>query len=156
MFNERRRAAMAVECYSCRSISGKTRISPGPYIYQGQFWLVDHAYPTRMKGWLVLVLRRHAEALHELTTEEYTEMAALLERTVRLLRRETGCAKEYAVCFAEAEHFNHIHIHVVPRPADLPEELRGPRIFTMLQVSEAGAVPPQEIREFCERLATRF
>ena len=76
---------------------------------------MDHAYPTRMKGWLVLVLKRHAEALHELSTEEYTEMAALLERTVRLLRSEMGCAKEYAMCFAEAEHFNHIHLHVVPR-----------------------------------------
>ena len=56
---------MAAECYSCRSISGTTRISPGPYIYKGQFWLVDHAYPTRLKGWLVLVLKRHAETRFE-------------------------------------------------------------------------------------------
>jgi diadenosine tetraphosphate (Ap4A) HIT family hydrolase len=147
---------MAADCYSCRSIAGEKRISPGPYIHEGRFWLVDHAYPTKMKGWLVLVLRRHAEALHELTSEEHAEMAQLLERTVRLLHREMGCEKEYAMCFAEAEHFNHIHLHVVPKPANLPEDLRGPRIFAMLKVSQDEAVPPEEIKEFCERFAAQW
>ena len=64
-----------MECFSCRSISGDKRISPGPYIHEGNYWLVDHAYPTSLKGWLVIVLKRHVEALHELSQEEFKELA---------------------------------------------------------------------------------
>jgi hypothetical protein len=48
-----------MECHSCRSISGEKRISPGPFIYEGAYWLVDPAYPTSHLGWLVIVLKRH-------------------------------------------------------------------------------------------------
>ncbi len=57
---------------------------------------------------------------------------------------------------AEAEGFNHIHVHVVAKPHDLPAELRGVRIFDMLKVDEAGAVPPHEIAQFCEALREEF
>ena len=43
-----------MECLICCSISGERRISPGPFIYEGAYWLVDHAYPTLLKGWLVI------------------------------------------------------------------------------------------------------
>ena len=56
-----------MECWTCKSNLGEKRISPGPTIYEGKYWLVEHAYPIKMIGWLVIVLKRHAEALHELT-----------------------------------------------------------------------------------------
>lgn len=49
----------------------------------------------------MLVLKRHAAALHELTSDEFAELGELLERTVRVLHTVTGSAKEYASCFAE-------------------------------------------------------
>lgn len=144
------------ECRSCRSNHGEERISPGPPIYVGRFWQVEHAYPTRLPGWLVIVLRRHAEALHELRTDEYVELGYVLERTVRVVHEATGCAKEYVACYAEADGFQHIHFHVVPRAADMPTHLIGANSFALLKVSEVEAVQPEEIRALCESLRTRF
>ncbi len=144
-----------MECYTCRSISGERRISPGPTIYEGRYWMLEHAYPTRLKGWLVIVLKRHAEALHELTQEEFAELSEVQPLAARLLHDTLACEKEYAICFAEKEHFQHIHFHIVARPHDLPEELKGTRIFAMINVTEAESLPRVEIKAFCEELRNR-
>ncbi|HUP26855.1 MAG TPA: HIT domain-containing protein [Chloroflexia bacterium] len=141
-----------MDCYSCKSISGEQRISPGPPIMEGQYWVVEHAYPVKMVGWLVLVLKRHAEALHELTTEEFAEMASMQEMVCRLLHKQTGCRKEYTVCFAEAPHFHHVHVHVIARAHEMPDEIKGTGIFTMLKATEAEAVPREQIDNFCRKL----
>ena len=143
-----------MDCYTCRSISGERRISPGPTIYEGRYWLIEHAYPTRLKGWLVIVLKRHAEALHELTREEFVELGELQALAARLLHETLHSAKEYSVCFAEKEHHRHIHFHIVAIPHDLPDELKGTKIFAMINVTEAEALPPEEIKAFCEMLKT--
>ena len=145
-----------MECLTCRSNSGEKRISPGPTIYKGQYWLVEHAYPVKRLGWLVLVLKRHAEALHDLTPEEFTELGSLQSRLTRLLFEEVHCEKEYISCYAEMEHFRHIHFHVFAKPADFPDELKGGKSFALLKVTAAEAVPAEEIIAFCELLQSRF
>jgi diadenosine tetraphosphate (Ap4A) HIT family hydrolase len=70
----------ATDCWTCRSLSGEKRISPGPTLCEGQYWVVDHAYPARQVGWLVIVLKRHAEALHELGDAEFEELARARRR----------------------------------------------------------------------------
>ena len=145
-----------MECLTCKSISGEKRISPGPTIHEGKFWLVEHAYPCQLKGWLVLVLKRHVEALHELSQEEFMELAELQYKLTRLLSHELDCEKEYSICLAEAEHFHHTHFHLIPKPKNLRNELEGTRIFAMLKVEEKDAVPPDEIKSFCENLNTKF
>jgi diadenosine tetraphosphate (Ap4A) HIT family hydrolase len=145
-----------MECLTCKSISGEQPISPAPRIFEGQYWLVDHAYPCKLTGWLVLVLKQHAEALHKLSSEEFTEMGDLLGRAVKALKNVVGSEKEYVMCFAEAEGFQHIHVHIVPKASDLPEELRGPGVFAMLKVSPEDAVPPDELRAFCDTLRNAF
>jgi diadenosine tetraphosphate (Ap4A) HIT family hydrolase len=144
----------SAECWSCPSLSGARRISPGPFIYEGRYWVVDHAYPTRLPGWLVLVLKRHAEALHDLSAEEMTEMGDLIRRSCLVLRAVTGCQKEYVSLYAEAPHFAHLHVHIIPRAADLPDNLRGPRVFGLL--SAESAVPPEAVRALSEELRARF
>ncbi len=145
-----------VECLSCKSISGQKRISPGPIIYEGRSWLVEHAYPCAMKGWLVLVLRRHAEALHELTHEELWELGELQGRVARLLKQEMDVEKEYSVCFGEVEGFKHIHFHLIAKPRDLPDDLKGARIFAMLKPGEREPAPEAEIAEFCAMLRDKM
>jgi diadenosine tetraphosphate (Ap4A) HIT family hydrolase len=145
-----------MECWTCKSNSGEKRISPGPTIFEGKYWLVEHAYPVRVTGWLVVVLKRHAEALHELTMDEFTELGALQFRLTRFLFEELQCEKEYISCYAEMEHFRHIHVHVFARPPDLPDELKGGKSFALLKVAPEEAVPADEIVAFCERLQSRF
>jgi diadenosine tetraphosphate (Ap4A) HIT family hydrolase len=145
-----------VECWTCKSNTGEKRISPGPTIFEGQYWLVEHAYPVKVIGWIVIVLKRHAEALHELTSEEFTELAEIQARLIPLLHEELNCEKEYVVCYAETEHFYHIHFHVFAKPPDLPDKLKGGKSFALLKVTDEEAVPPRQIIAFCELLRNRF
>ncbi|HEX2990002.1 MAG TPA: hypothetical protein VHO49_04945 [Anaerolineales bacterium] len=145
-----------MECWTCKSNSGERRISPGPTIFEGKYWLVEHAYPVRVIGWLVIVLKRHSEALHELTMDEFAELGALQSRLTRFLFEELHCEKEYISCYAEMEHFRHIHMHVFARPPDLPDELKGGKSFALLKVAPEEAVPADRIVAFCERLQSRF
>lgn len=140
-------------CYSCEALRGERHISPGQRIFEGKWWVVEHAWPTSVVGWVVLVLRRHAGALHELAADELTEMGTLLARVVRALHAETDCAKEYLACFAEAEHFQHVHLHVVPRATGLPQELQGPRIFALLNPADGSQASVADVQAFCGRLA---
>ncbi len=144
---------LASICYSCEALRGERHISPGQHIYDGRSWVVDHAWPTALAGWVVLVLRRHAAALHELTSDEFAEMGTLLARTVRALHTETGCAKEYLACFAEADHFQHVHIHVVPRASDLPHALHGPRSFALLKPNDDELAAVADVQAFCARMS---
>jgi len=145
-----------MECWTCKSNSGEKRISPGPIIFEGQYWLVEHAYPVKVIGWIVIVLKRHAEALHELTSKEFTELAEIQAKLIPLLHEELNCEKEYVVCYAEMEHFRHIHFHVFAKPSNLPEELKGGGSFALLKVTDEEAVPPRQIIAFCELLRNRF
>ena len=145
-----------MECWTCKSNSGEKRISPGPTIFEGKHWFVEHTYPVKTIGWLVIVLKRHAEALHELSTEEFAELAQIQARVTHLLYEELRCEKEYISCYAEMEHFRHIHFHVFARPPHWPEELKGGHSFALLKVSAEQAVPPGDIIAFCELLKNRF
>jgi diadenosine tetraphosphate (Ap4A) HIT family hydrolase len=144
------------KCLTCLNLSGERRISPGPYIYEGTYWLVDHAYPTTHLGWLVILPKRHIEALHELTREEFQELAEIEYRLVQVMHTDGSVLKEYMMCFAEGQGFAHVHIHVVPRPIDLPAEIKGPRVFALLAVDAEHAIPAQEITAFCEEFTRKL
>lgn len=145
-----------MECLTCKSNAGQRRISPGPTIYEGNYWLVEHAYPVKTTGWTVIVLKRHAEALHDLTSEEFAELGQIQFKLTRFLYEELDCEKEYISCYAEAEGFHHIHFHVFARPVDFPNEWQGGRSFALLKVPPEEAVPPVDIAALCQSLKQRF
>jgi diadenosine tetraphosphate (Ap4A) HIT family hydrolase len=145
-----------MDCWTCKSNTGEKRISPGPTIFEGKYWLVEHAYPVKTIGWIVIVLKRHAEALHELAAEEFAELAHIQAKLIPLLHKELDCEKEYVSCYAEMEHFRHIHFHVFAKPSNLPREFKGGGSFALLKVTQEEAVPSTELISFCELLKDRF
>ena len=145
-----------MDCYSCLSLSGEKRISPGPIIAESSFWVVEHAYPTSLKGWLVIVLKRHAEALHELSQEEFAELAQIQYRLAQILGQYAQTEKEYMLCLAEAEHFHHIHIHFVARSKDLPLEAQGQRVFSQLNTDEQRSLSPEEVIAICKDFRQKY
>ena len=147
---------MNEDCWTCRSISGEKRISPGPTIFEGEYWLIEHAYPVKVKGWLVIVLKRHAEALHELTSSEFVELAQIQSKLTQILFEELHCQKEYISCYAEKQHFCHIHFHVFAKPYELTSDLLGAKSFALINISETEAIAPGELITFCELLKSRF
>ena len=60
--------------------------------------------------------------------------------TTRGLPRATG---KYQF-LAEAEGFEHLHVHTVPREEDMPPERRGKRVFDWLDMPEEEAVSDEE------------
>jgi diadenosine tetraphosphate (Ap4A) HIT family hydrolase len=97
------------------------------------------------------VLKRHAEALHVLTEDECAELGTLQWAVAKTLASQTGCAKEYVAFFAEMPGFHHVHFHVVPRAVDLPADLRGGKVFALLQAARDDVVAPDRVVEFCVR-----
>lgn len=114
-------------------------------IWRTAYWDVVHAYNTSLPGWLVLVARRHIEAVAELTEAEAAELGLLQQRVSLLLGEVTGCVKTYIIQFAEAKEHPHVHFHVVPRLADQPEAYRSTNIFGYLGVPEAERVPEADM-----------
>lgn len=114
-------------------------------IYRTQNWDVVHSYNTALPGWLVLVVRRHIEAVDELTEREAAELGALIQRVSAALKEVTGCVKTYIIQFAEAAEHPHVHFHIIPRMADQPENRRSTKIFGYLGVPEEERVSENEM-----------
>jgi diadenosine tetraphosphate (Ap4A) HIT family hydrolase len=129
-----------MECLTCQSLSGEYPLSPGPRIHDGQFWAVEHAWPTAVRGWLVIILKRHAEALHELDQWELLELASLQGIISALVFERLRCEKEYLSCFAEGDGFKHVHVHIIPKPKALSPLLKGPKIFELLGAGVPGVL----------------
>ena len=88
----------------------------------------------------------------ELSHAEAAALLPLLRAVTAALREATGCAKTYVALFAEAEGFGHVHFHVVPRPAGLDPQLRGPRIFALLGDAPARHLPYSDMDQLAGQL----
>jgi diadenosine tetraphosphate (Ap4A) HIT family hydrolase len=81
------------------------------YLHDDQFF----------KGWVVLVLKRHATELYELTADERARMMDDVTRMASALHAEFTPRKiNYAVL---GNQIPHIHWHLIPRLADDPAPL---------------------------------
>lgn len=140
------------ECLACQARAGKLQLNPAPEIYRGKHWIVKHIHPTDILGWVVVATREHRHALHDLTNEEWAEMARVLPALCSSLHELTGSEKEYLAQFAEASGFNHVHVHVIPRAAEWPVEWRGFSVHNAMGDGASSAVPAEEMSEFALRL----
>jgi len=107
-------------------------------------WRVAHAFNSTLPGWLVLLPTRHITSFSELTPEAADELGGLVRRLGSALEAVTGCVKTYLMQFSEAEGFSHLHLHLVPRMADQPHDVRGPRVFAYLADDESERLPEAE------------
>ena len=141
-------------CYTCE-LTARRHAEQVPLwdnIYHTAYWDVVHAYNSALPGWLVLVVRRHIEALDELTEAEAVELGQLIRRVSLALKAVTGCLKTYVIQFAEAAEHPHVHVHIVPRMADQPEDRRSTKIFAYLGVSEAERVHEDEMNTIAAKV----
>ena len=142
-------------CSSCQAIQGRVSLTITPRILETEHWIVEHIHPTSIKGWLVVVLNRHCNALHHLTSEEFEEFGRLLPLLCQVLNEVLKTEKEYVIQLAEGEGFNHVHFHVIARLHDWPESLRSRRVFSGAGEQIVNPLPGEvltplalEIREY--------
>ncbi len=79
-------------CQTCRLLARRNAGAAPPWdnIHRTPHWDVVHSFNTALPGWLVLVCRRHVEAVHELTDDEAAELGALFRRVSLALHEVTG------------------------------------------------------------------
>ncbi|MCY3781571.1 MAG: HIT family protein [Chloroflexi bacterium] len=141
-------------CKSCERLANRDRGEAALWdnIYRSAYWDVVHAYNSSYLGWLVLVLRRHAEAIDELTADEAGELGNLLRRVSLALKQQLGCSKTYVMQFAESAEHPHVHFHVVARMPEQAPEDRAYRIFRHLGVPLAQRCGEEELNQLARGL----
>src|SRR3954471_24608925 len=117
-------------------------------------WDVVHCDSTSLLGWIVLVLRRHAAALADLTDNEAAALGPLVRDVSRALHEHVGCQKTYVLQFAEHPQHRHVHVHVVPRYEGLAEDEVGPGVFKFLGVDEADRISEADMDGLAANLRT--
>ncbi|NYI80020.1 HIT family protein [Nocardioides panzhihuensis] len=132
-----------MDCYNCRN-SALESLPPRESIVRTQHWRVGHAFNVSLPGWLVIAPIQHVVALDELPADAHVELGTLLGSLSAALRSVTGCVKTYVMQFSEAEGFEHLHVHLVPRMADQPPDLKGPNVFGYLTDDEGDGVTAAE------------
>ena len=98
-------------------------------ILRTPYWDVVHSFDTAMPGWIVLVLRRHLTAIADLTEAEAIACGELQRQVSIALRDTVECERTYVAQFAEGVEHRHVHYHVIPRMADMPDTAIGPNVF---------------------------
>ncbi|WP_323746413.1 HIT family protein [Catenulispora pinisilvae] len=146
------------DCFSCRNDERLAELPPRERVAADDHWRVAHAIGTSVPGWLVLLPRRHVTAIAELSDAEAAGLGTWQVRLSRALHAVTGCEKTYMAQFAEAAGFGHVHFHIIPRMADLPDGLRGPLVFRQLRPGDgdAGTVADSRMDEIAEALAAEL
>lgn len=93
-------------------------------------WVVEHGYPTSVKGWMVIMPKRHVISTHELNRDEMAEFGELLQAVCLGQHELYQTEKEYFVQYSEGEGYTHLNVHVIPRLAKWPEALKGFNVFS--------------------------
>lgn len=138
-------------CYACDQQAAEA-IPPREDVVHTDHWRVALAFNSTLPGWLVVLPNRHVTRLAEVSAEAALELGGLLRRLDAALAEVTGCVKTYLMQFAEAEGFEHLHVHVVPRMAEQPDDVRGPRVFGYLTEDTARWIPTAERDDLAVRI----
>jgi diadenosine tetraphosphate (Ap4A) HIT family hydrolase len=146
----------ATACYSCDQEQQFDQLDPRERIGADDHWRVAHCIGTALPGWLVLLPRRHLTSIAELTDAEAARLGSWQVRLSRALQAMTGCTKTYVVAFGEAEGFSHVHFHIIPRTADLPDDTRGPEVFTFLRRPESEQVTTSTMNDIAITIRTHL
>lgn len=147
-----------MDCRTCELVARRDRGEAPPWdlIFRTGSWDLVHCYGTSVEGWLVLISKEHRTAIADLTDAESEELGPLLKRASSALHEAFGSVKTYVVQFAEHPMHPHVHFHVIPRQADHPDDLKGPRIFQRLGVPDDEAVPESRMNEIAAIIADYF
>ncbi len=86
-------------------------------VYEGEHLRVLVDYEPRVKGHLLVVTKRHLFKIHELSKEEWEEMATVIPKIVQVFSAFLG-TDQYVVIEKNGpnayQQIPHVHFHVIP------------------------------------------
>jgi len=99
------------ECIACEIGKGNI-IPPGGIIYETDNFFIQQDLETPLKGFLVIVSKKHLKSIGQLSLDEVTELANLIYKS-RLALNEINDIKE--VVIIQEERSKHFHAWLFPR-----------------------------------------
>jgi diadenosine tetraphosphate (Ap4A) HIT family hydrolase len=110
-------------CVICAALAGT---APGGLLFGTPLVAVVHALPladapARLLGHLLVVPRRHAAALEDLTDGEAAALGVAAAHGARALRAELDLERVYSAVVGHRTA--HLHLHLIPRYRGTPADL---------------------------------
>ena len=144
---------MPLDCLVCRELAGDIPL-PGGLLWQEEGAVGFHMPPLEeigeprpYLGHLLVVTRRHAARVGDLTEEEAAAVGRGVARLARALVESGGAEWVYsAVIGTRTPHF---HQHLLPRYPDTPDEVPWHSIDEWEGAKRGGA---EEIADLADRL----
>ena len=141
-------------CKTCELVAHRDK-GEAPFwdcFYRTDYWDVVHKSETTLPGWLILVARRHLDAIDQLDEVEAGELGVLIHQTSKALKEVVGCVKTYVIQFAEHVDHPHVHFHIIPRMADIPDDHRGTNVFNYDATGEKEPISDAEMNDIASKV----
>ncbi|MEH7223551.1 HIT family protein [Bacillus sp. JJ1566] len=138
------------DCFICKKhksliqTAGET-IYEDDYVYVGH---IDQNGEDSYLGHIIIDLKRHAPTLADMNMEEAKAFGMIMARVSKGLK-ETEKA-EHIYSFVSGNAVPHLHMHIVPRYPNTPEEFWGPS--AVYDWPDAPMGNNEQIVQVCRRL----
>ncbi|MFD1356990.1 HIT family protein [Fictibacillus halophilus] len=141
---------MSESCFICNKHKGDIQTS-GVMIYEDEFVYVGHidkgGKPSYL-GHIMIDLKRHAPSLGDMTFDEAKAFGVIMARVSKAIKETENAEHIYAA--VSGNSVPHLHMHIIPRYPNTPEEYWGP--WEVYDWPEAPFGKNAEIIKVCERI----
>ena len=141
---------MGESCFICSKHAGKTETS-GVMIYENEYVYVGHidsnGKPNYL-GHIMIDLKRHVPTLADLTMEEAKAFGVIMARVSKALKESEKAEHIYSL--VSGNSVPHLHMHLVARYPNTPEEYWGP--WAVYDWKEAPMGDNNDVIKLCNRL----
>jgi len=145
---------MNESCFICNKHNGKVNTS-GITIYEDEYVLVGHIDKKGKQNYLghiMVDLKRHVPSLAEMTIQEAKAFGIVMAKVSKGLKETKNAKHVYALVSGNSNSVPHLHLHLVARYPNTPEEFWGP--MEVYDWAEAPMGGNDEVIEICRRIKT--
>ncbi|QOY35396.1 HIT family protein [Anaerobacillus isosaccharinicus] len=143
---------MQGNCFICDKHNG-TITTAGNTIYEDDYIYVGHidnnGKPNYL-GHIMIDLKRHVPTLAEMNPEEAKAFGVMMARLSKALKEVEDAEHVYAL--VSGNSVPHLHMHLVARYPNTPEQYWGP--FSVYDAPNARMGENSEVMELCNRIKT--
>jgi hypothetical protein len=94
--------------------------------------------PFGVAGWMMLISHRHVAGPAHFDDQEAASFGPTLRHLERTLEQVTGALRIYTAAIGESHP--HVHCHMVPRYAEMPNGAKAWAVFDLLRAATAGEI----------------
>lgn len=125
-------------CGVCRTVSG-VEGNKDELIYENALWHVRHGgSPYGLPGWIMLITKKHVPGPWAFGDDETASLGPTLQHLGKTLMAVTGALRVYTAWMGES--WPHFHAHLVPRYADMPNDVKAWGAFDLQRAAGAGEI----------------